>query len=230
MVPPTAEEVDRRHREHRRSRRAREAQRTPGQRVLRAYRLFCLWRPVPDVGVEVDPVRELTDVTEDLERRFEQAGVPVVVGGAFALAALGTPRFTYNLDLMVRTGLDHAGAALEDPRYERIDAVTYRETTTDLYLDLHPVEDAAQRWAADHAETTDVLGAELDVLSAEGLALMLLREATQGDPEARSLRLRDVELLARQPGVEWDAIEGAIRQGGYEEAYREVDAPDKPDL
>lgn len=229
-MPPTPEEVQRRHREQRRSRRARQAQLSPGERVLRAYELFCLWRPVPEPGVEVDPVRELTDVTQDLEQRFEETGVPFVVGGAFALAALGTPRFTYNLDLMVSTGLDHATAALDDPRYERIDPVTYRETTTDLYVDLHPVEDAAQRWAVDHAETTDVLGAQLQVLSAEGLALMLLREATVGDPQARPLRLRDVELLARQPGVEWRAILDAIRQGGFEEAYREVDAPDKPTL
>ncbi len=196
--------------------------------MLRAYRLFCLWRNTPQAGLEVDSMRELDDVTTDLTSRFEAHGVPFVVGGAFALAARGTPRFTYNLDLMILAPLQRAREALEDPRYEEIGPVTYRETTTDLYLDLHPVEDAAQRWAADQAETVDVLGESVPVLTAEGLALMLLREASQGEKGARPLRLRDVELLAREPGLDWETILGLVRQMGYEEAYKDVHAPGKP--
>jgi hypothetical protein len=224
------DEVRRRHAEHRAERRARDAERSPGERVLQAYRLFCLWRPTPGEGVEVDPVRELSDVTEDLKERFETAGVPWVVGGSFALAAHGNPRFTYNLDVMVLVGIEQATQALDAERYERVDPVTLREATTDLYIDLHPVEDAAQRWAADRAATMDVLGDEVPVLSAEGLALMLLREATVGEDEARPLRLRDLELLARQPGLDWEPVQRWARQAGYEQAYEAIDAGDKPEL
>lgn len=203
---------------------------SPGERVLRAYKLFCLWRPAPEAGVEVDPVQELEDVITHLTERLETNGVPFVIGGAFALAARGTPRFTYNLDVMVLTGLDHAATALDDPRYERIDPVTYRETTTDLMLDLHPVRDAAQQFAAEQAEITDVLGTEVNILSPEGLALMLLREASQGEDAVRPLRLRDVELLARQPGLAWEAILDLVEEMGYEDAYRQVQAEGKPPL
>lgn len=221
-VPLTDEEIARRHAEHRRARRREDAKRPPGEAMLRAYRLFCLWRANPETGMEVDPVRELEDVVTHLQERFETNGVPFVVGGAFALAAHGNPRFTYNLDVMVLTGLDHAGQALDDPRYERIDGVTYRETTTDLMIDLHPVRDEAQTWAAEHAELTDVLGAEVKVLTPEGLALMLLREATEGEAETRPLRLRDLALLDRHPGVDWSQIEPMVEQMGYEDAYREA--------
>lgn len=221
-MPLADEAIARLHAEHRRQRRQAAAALAPGDAMLHAYRLFCLWRRNPDEGMEVDPVRELEDVTTHLQERFETNGVPFVIGGAFALAAHGNPRFTYNLDVMVLTGLDHAGQALDDPRYERIDGVTYRETTTDLLIDLHPVRDEAQTWAAEHAQLTDVLGAKLKVLTPEGLALMLLREATEGEDEIRPLRLRDLELLDRQPGVDWATIEPLIEQMGYQDAYGEV--------
>lgn len=221
-VSDAGEDADRLHTAHRRERHRRDAERSPAERMVRAYRLFCLWRPNPEEDMEVDPVRELEDVITHLQERFETNGVPFVIGGAFALAASGNPRFTYNLDVMVLTGLDHAGQALDDPRYERIDGVTFRETTTDLLVDLHPVRDQAQTWAAEHAELTDVLGSEVKVLTPEGLALMLLREATEGEDEVRPLRLRDIELLDQQPGVDWDAIEPMIEQMGYADAYADV--------
>jgi hypothetical protein len=60
------DEVRRRHAEHRAERRARDAERSPGERVLQAYRLFCLWRPTPGEGGVVARVRALSVVPEDL--------------------------------------------------------------------------------------------------------------------------------------------------------------------
>lgn len=173
-------------------------------------------------------MKELEDIAQELKTRLETNGIPFVIGGAFALAARGTPRFTYNLDLMILTSLEQAQAAFQDPRYEEIGPATYRESTTDLYLDLHPVKDPAQRWAADDAETIDVFGEPLPVLTAEGLALMLLREATIGEEDVRPLRLRDVELLAREPGIDWEKILHLIREQGYQDAFEAIDAPGKP--
>lgn len=175
-------------------------------------------------------MRELTDVLTSLQERLDASGIPFVIGGAFALAAHGAPRFTYNLDLMILAPLERAKEAFEDPRYERIEPVTYREATTDLYLDLHPVEDAAQRWAAENAETMDLHGASVNVLTPEGLALMLLREATLGDETVRPLRLRDIEVLAREPGLDWGPLLPLVEQEGYEEAYEDVRASGKPAL
>lgn len=218
------------HAKQREQRWQQRRQASPEQRVLEAYRLFLLWRPLPAAVEEVDPIRELKDILTDLETRLSTAGVPFVIGGAFALAAQGAPRFTYNLDVMILTDLETVHDALDSTRYEQLSPVSYRETTTDLLIDLHPVEDAAQRWAAEHTATHDVLDTEIQVLSPEGLTLMLLREATQGDPDARPLRLRDIELLARQPGIDWDPLLDLIEQMGYEDAYREIHAPGKPPL
>lgn len=214
------------HRETRRLRAAREAGRSPGERVLRAYRLFCLWRGAPG-GDEVDAMKELQDVLEALADPLDAHGIPFAVGGAFALAAHGTPRFTYNLDVMVAADLDRVHAALADPGLERLSAVSYRETTTDLLVDLHPVREAAQRWAFEGAESIEVAGREVAVLSPEGLAVMLLREAAGDEEDVRPLRLRDVELLSRRPGLEWPAVLEQVRRFGYERAYEDVDAPDK---
>lgn len=222
LVALSPDEIRGLHRDARLERRRQVQAMEPGERILRAYRLFTLWRTDPEGVTEADPMRELEDVIGHLRTQLETVGVPFAIGGAFALAALGHPRFTYNLDVMVLTGLDHAHRALEHPRYEQASPLSYRETTTDLMIDLHPVRDEAQRWAADQAVLTAVLGSEVKVLTAEGLALMLLREATEGDEATRPLRLRDLELLDREPGVDWSEIERLIEDMGYGEAYREV--------
>lgn len=229
-MPENGVDAARLHATQRRRRRERLAQASPTERVLEAYRAFCLWRGTPEGIEEVDPLQEIQDVVDELADRLETQGVPFVIGGAFALAVHGTPRFTYNLDVMVMTGLGRAQAALADPRYEELSPVSFREATTDLLLDLHPVRDEAQRWAAQQAEAVELLDREVNVLTPEGLAVMLLREATQGEDDVRPLRLRDVELLARQPGLDWDEVAHRAERFGYAEAYGEIDAPDKPTL
>jgi hypothetical protein len=229
-VPEDRVDVDALHADQRRTRRQRRAQADPTERLLEAYRAFCLWRGNPEGIEEVDPLQEIQDVVDELAERLETHGVPFVVGGAFALAVHGTPRFTYNLDVMVLTDLGRAQGALADPRYEELSPVSFREATTDLLLDLHPVRDEAQRWAAGEAETVELLGREVQVLTPEGLAVMLLREATQGEADVRPLRLRDVELLARQPGLDWDEVARQVDRFGYQEAYGDVEAGDKPAL
>jgi hypothetical protein len=218
------------HAEQRRRRAEALADATPSERLLEAYRCFCLWRGTPEGIEEADPLQEITDVVDELADRFETNGVPFVIGGAFALAIHGTPRFTYNLDVMVMADLGRAQTALADPRYEGLSPVSYREATTDLLVDLHPVEDEAQRWAAQQAETVELLDRQISVLSPEGLAVMLLREAEEGEDDARPLRLRDIELLARQPGLDWDEVAHRADRFGYEQAYGDVDAPGKPPL
>lgn len=202
----------------------------PSERLVRAYRAFCLWRGTPEGIDEVDPVQELTDVVDALADRLEEHGVPFTIGGAIAQAIHGVPRFTYNLDLMISGPLARAQSALADPRYEELSPVSYRETTTDLLIDLHPVEDSAQQWAAGQAEAVELFGRPINVLTPEALAVMLLREATRGEEDVRPLRLRDVELLARQPGLDWVTVAEQARRFGYEQAYEDVDAPEKPAL
>lgn len=229
-MPEDGVDPDALHAEQRRRRAEARAQASPTERLLETYRAFCLWRGTPEGIEEVDPVQEITDVVDELADRLETQGVPYVVGGAFALAIHGTPRFTYNLDLMVLADLGRAQAALADPRYEELSPVSYREATTDLLIDLHPARDEAQRWAAGEAEAVELLDREVNVLSPEGLAVMLLREATQGEPDVRPLRLRDVELLARQPGLDWDEVARQAERFGYEAVYGDVEAEGKPTL
>lgn len=51
---------------------------------------------------------------------------------------------------------------------------------------------------------------------------MLLREATEGDPERRSERLRDVETLARKQDLDWAYLERWAEKMGYEAAVQEL--------
>lgn len=229
-VPEDGVDVEAHHRAQRRRRREARTEASPTERLVEAYRAFCLWRGTPEGIEEADPLEELQDVVDELADRFEMRGVPFVIGGAFALAIHGNPRFTYNLDVMVLADVQRARSALQDPRYEELSPVSYRETTTDLMLDLHPVRDEAQRWAAQAAETVELLDREVSVLTPEGLAVMLLREATQGEESVAPLRFRDVELLARQPGLDWDTVAEKAQRFGYEEAYGEVAADGKPGL
>lgn len=226
-VPAGEVDADALHRDERRQRRERWASLSPTERVLEAYRLFCLWRGTPEGIEEADPVREITDVVDALAESFETQGVPFVIGGAFALAIHGTPRFTYNLDVMVLSELEQARSALSDPRFETLSPVSVREATTDLLVDLHPLRDAAQRWAASQTQTVELFDRQVSVLTPEALALMLLREATQGDEQVAPLRLRDVELLDRQPGLDWDVVSQQAERFGYEQALARVRrAPD----
>lgn len=172
----------------------------------------------------------LAELLEGFGARFEAEGVPIAVGGAFALAARGHPRQTDDLDLMVvADDLAPVHRALVEDRFERINEVAFRDAETGLFLDLIPVEDDAQRFAFEQAVEEDLQGARgVRVLTADGLALMLLREATEGDPDRRPIRLRDVELLALDPGLDWELLGGWAERMGYGAAYADVRAPDKP--
>jgi hypothetical protein len=229
-VTLSSSDLDRLHADARQHRLDADRDGSAAGRMARAHALFTLWRGEPEGVTEVDPVRELSDLVSHLRERLEHHGVPFVIGGSFALAAHGNPRFTYNLDVMVQTDLSRVQDALDDPRYEQMNGVSYRETSTDLLVDVHPVRDQAQRWAADEAVLVEAFGDEVRVLTAEGLAVMLLREATEGEPEVAPLRLRDLELLARHPGLDWEPVQRWARQAGYEQAYEAIDAGDKPEL
>lgn len=175
---------------------------------------------------------EFAGLLNNLRARFDGEGVPFAIGGAFALAARARPRQTDDLDIMVLADdLAPVHRALEGDRFRFVNEVTFQDAETGLYLDIFPVEDEAQRFAFDRAVPEDVEGAHrVPVLDAEGLAVMLLREATEGDPEMRPLRLRDVELLAIEADLDWEEVRGWASKMGYEDAYDDVEADGKPPL
>lgn len=175
---------------------------------------------------------EFAGLLNNLRARFDDRGVPFAVGGAFALAARARPRQTDDLVTMVLADdLSPVHGALDADRYALVNEVTFQDAETGLYLDIFPVEDEAQRFAFERAGPEDVQGARgIPVLDAEGLAVMLLREATEGDPEARPLRLRDVELLAIEADLDWGEVRDWARKMGYGDAYEDVDAAGKPPL
>lgn len=175
---------------------------------------------------------ELAGLLNNLQDRFKAEGVPFIVGGAFALAARAQPRQTDDLDIMVLADdLSTVHRALRPDLYVMVNEVTFQDAETGLHLDLFPVEDEAQRFAFDEAIREDLKGAQdIPVLSADGLAVMLLREATEGDPDRRPLRLRDVELLAIEADLDWNRIQEWAKRMGYEEAYEDIQADGKPPL
>lgn len=167
-----------------------------------------------------------------LRARLEGTGIPFVVGGAFALAARGFPRFTDDVDIMVLTkDPTPVQRALGPPRFEMINEVTFRDNETGLWIDVIPVLDEAQRAVFDDALVTPLHGASgIRVLTAEGLAVMLLREATGGDARMRATRLRDIEVMAADGKLDWQRITPWVRRMGYAQAYEDVRAEGKPPL
>jgi hypothetical protein len=166
-----------------------------------------------------------------LRAQFDSERVPFVVGGSFALAARGVPRLTQDIDLMVMVpDLAPVHRAMSAGRFEWINEVTFRDEKTGLLIDIIPVEDAAQRHAFDAATLTRLEGgAELRVLTAEGCCVMLLREATRGDPKRWPLRLRDIEALALVTPLGWDEIRDWAKRMGYAQAYRDLRVEGKPE-
>lgn len=161
---------------------------------------------------------------------FDAERVPFVVGGSFALAARGVTRMTQDVDLMVLArDLAPVHRAMAAGRFEWINEVTFRDDATGLLLDLILVEDAAQRHVFEEATlATFEGGSEVRVLTAEGCCLMLLREATNGDPKRRPLRLRDIEALALVTALRWDPVRAWAERMGYDRAYADLRAPGKP--
>lgn len=167
-----------------------------------------------------------------LRGELEKEGVPFAVGGSFALAAQGHARATNDLDIMVLVPeLTQVHRAMSGGRFTMINEVTFQDSETGLYIDLHPVVDDAQAWAFETATREPLHGsAHVRVLNPEGLVVMLLREATHGDPKSRPLRLRDIELLAGTKKLQWDTIREWAQRMGYKEAYAQVAAEGKPPL
>lgn len=173
-----------------------------------------------------------TALVARLRAGLHEAAVPFVVGGSFALAARGVPRFTRDIDVMVFVpDLAPLHRAMLGKRFEWINEVTFRDDESGLLIDLIPVEDEAQRHVFETATLTPLVeGVEVRVLSAEGCCIMLLREATQGDPKRRPLRLRDVEALALVAKLDWSEIRSWASRMGYAQAYADLAAEGKPRL
>lgn len=165
-----------------------------------------------------------------LRTSLHEAAVPFVVGGSFALAARGVPRFTQDIDVMVFVpDLAPLHRAMIAKRFEWVNEVTFRDTDSGLLIDLIPVEDEAQRHVFEAATLTPLAeGIEVRVLTPEGCCIMLLREATHGDPKRRPLRLRDIEALALVTPLDWREIQTWATRMGYEKAYADLAAEGKP--
>lgn len=172
----------------------------------------------------------LAGVLNRLRSRLEVEGVPFVIGGSFALAARGHPRYTDDIDVMVLCAdLAPVHRAFRRDEFEMINEVTFRDVASGLTIDIIPVEDDAQRWAFGEATPEVVQHAmPVRVLTAEGLAVMLLREATRGDPRRRPLRLRDIELMALDGDVDLSRVVPWVKRMGYDEAYAALAVPGKP--
>lgn len=177
---------------------------------------------------------EFTGLLNHIRARFDAEGVRFVVGGSFALAALGHPRATADIDLMVLTraaDLAPIHRALMSPRLTLINDVTFSDEGTGLLLDVIPVLDEAQRAAFDRATEVPFEGTSgVRVLSAEGLALMLLREATIGDAGRRDRRMLDLETIASNHTLDWGFLTSWVRKMGYHEAYALWKHSTKPKL
>lgn len=172
---------------------------------------------------------ELTGLLNNLHASFERESVAFAVGGSFALAALGHPRATADIDLMVlvRGGdLGPVHRALSDPRYSMKNEVTFQDDATGLFLDILPVVDQAQEEAFERARAIPIHGAtRIKVLSADGLALMLLREATIGDRTKRRQRLADLDTLARIAKLDEAFLAEWARRMGYTKAFADWKTP-----
>ena len=172
----------------------------------------------------------LRRLVSKLRASCDTAGVPFVVGGSFALAAHGVPRFTQDIDVMVMArDLAPLHRAMLAARFEWVTEVTFRDDESSLLVDLIPVEDEAQRHTFEAATLTRLADdVEARVLSADGCCIMLLREATRGDPKRRPLRLRDIEALALVAPLDWAEIRRWAQRAGYERAYADLRAEGKP--
>lgn len=172
---------------------------------------------------------EFTGLLNNLRAAFERESVEFVVGGSFALAALGHPRATSDIDLMILphdADLGPVHRALSGPRYSMRNEVTFEDEVTGLFLDILPVVDQAQREAFKRARVFPIHGAtRIRVLSADGLALMLLREATIGDKGKRRQRLADLDTLARVAALDDAFLAAWARRMGYTKALADWKAP-----
>jgi hypothetical protein len=167
-----------------------------------------------------------------LRAAFDGVGVPFVIGGSFALAACGVPRLTRDVDVMViAPDLTPVHRAMQAARFEWINEVTFRDDETGLLVDIIPIEDAAQRHAFESAVLTPFDGGvEVRTLTAEGCCIMLLREATIGEPKRWPLRLRDIEALALVTPLRWDEIASWARRMDYAVAYADIRAAGRPPM
>lgn len=168
-------------------------------------------------------MKEFTGLLNHLRASFDKEHVSFVIGGSFALAALGHPRATADIDLMVLTKDDDLAPvhrALSAPRYTSRNEVTFEDEVTGLFLDILPVVDDAQKEAFRLAKPIPIHGAkDIRVLSADGLALMLLREATNGDQAKRRQRLADLDTLGRLAKLDEAFLRDWSKRMGYSRAF-----------
>jgi hypothetical protein len=177
---------------------------------------------------------ELAGLLNNLRARLDKEGVRFVVGGSFALAARGHARSTDDLDVMVMLqggDLTPVHRALQAPpsRFTMVNEATFRDEETLLLLDLIPVRDEAQREVFDRAAKVELDGAhDVRFLTAEGIAVMLLREATLGAAQKRRQRLADLDALAgANPGLDKGYIRSWAERMGYDGSFREWTEPNR---
>lgn len=172
----------------------------------------------------MDFERALREVGDFLDRR----GAPWAVIGGLGLAALGFPRATLDLDVVVTAKVqDDLVAHLEtegyrtlhrspgysnhqhpDPHRGRIDVVYVRgETAEKLFSSTRTVAGPQ--------------GRELRVPKPEHLITMKVL-AMKNDPERAFQDLADIRLLLKLPGVDRDEVRATFARHGMAERFDEL--------
>lgn len=179
---------------------------------------------------------EFRSLLNNLRARLDAERIPFAIGGSFATAARGYVRGTKDLDVMVVLSGEedllrvHRALLAAPTRFAWVNEVDFQDEETRLLIELLPVIDDAQRYAFDTAPLTPFQGAAgIRILSTEGIVLMLLRQATQ-ERLANLQRIADIENLAARGAIDWKPVREWSQRMGYEAAYRQVRAPEKPPL
>jgi hypothetical protein len=174
----------------------------------------------------VDFERALREIDDFLDRR----GTPWAVIGGLSLAALGFPRSTLDLDVVVSADAqDELVAHLEaegfrtlhrspgysnhqhpDPVRGRIDVVYVRGET-------------AEKLFASTLVTAGPRGMVLRVPKPEHLIAMKVL-AIKNDPERLHQDLADIRLVLELPGVDVDEVRATFARHGLDERFDELRA------
>jgi hypothetical protein len=160
---------------------------------------------------------------------LEAGGVPFAVIGGIALAALGMPRTTLDLDLAVDgVAQDDLIAFLESLGYETL------HRSSGYSNHLHPMPDlgrvdlvylrgeTCKRVLGQVQRLVGPAGRMLPVPRTEHLAAMKAF-AIRNDRSRRLRELADIRFLLQVPGTDRTEVEGYLRRYGLEEEIVELD-------
>ena len=171
---------------------------------------------------------ELAKVLRRIAGHLDSEGRPFALVGAMALAVLGMPRATLDLDLVVpHAAQDDLILFMEGLGYETL------HRSSGYSNHLHPDESfgrvdfvyvrgqTQRRLFAEATERPGPGGLLVKVPRPEHLAAMKVL-AMKNDPERRLQDLADVQRLLRLPGVDREEVRDQFTRHGLEEDWDEL--------